>query len=131
MSTWDHSKVRDFQHLDAMVVQHFESIYKEHVSANIEKVLKVVSLFPRMVNNEFCKHIYNPMTEQELLVILGTFTKDRSPCLDNSTIECFLDRSTMKLIIFISTFTKDKSPCLDSSTVESFRQGPTSGAGGS
>jgi hypothetical protein len=77
MSSQDGSKVRGFQGLVDMVVHHFESMFKEHVGANVEEILKAVSFFPRMVNNELCEKLYILVTKEELLVVLSTFRKEK------------------------------------------------------
>jgi hypothetical protein len=46
---------------------------------NLVKILKVISLFPRMVNEETNEELYSPVKKEELTAILHSFKKDKSP----------------------------------------------------
>lgn len=63
-------------------MQKFKGIIKETKRANIEEILKVVSYFPKMVNDEENERLFRIITKEELLFVLNSFKKDRSSGLD-------------------------------------------------
>ena len=53
--------------------------------------MKVVSYFPRMVEVKDNEDLYRVVFLEELLVVLNTFKKDRSPGLNGWPVEFYLD----------------------------------------
>jgi hypothetical protein len=74
-----------FHDLENMGVHHFKEIFKEPDRENLGEILKVVSYFPIFVNEEENNILYRPVTKEELMFVLSTFQKDKSPGLDGWT----------------------------------------------
>jgi hypothetical protein len=91
MTNTEGNKVRGFKELADLGIQHFKGIFEEPTSANIGEILRVISLFPRLVNEEDNERMFMSVTKEELLYVLSTFKKDRSLGLDGWTVEFFLD----------------------------------------
>ena len=83
-------KVRTFQGLAEIGVAHFEQLYRDIEKVNIVKILKVVSYFTRLVQEEDNVRLYGQVTKEELLAVLNSFYKDKSPSLDRWTKELFI-----------------------------------------
>jgi len=72
-------------------VQYFSDAFKEPKRANIREIIRVVDYFPRMVDEEDNENMYKTILMEELLVVLNTFQKGKSPDLDGWTTEFYLD----------------------------------------
>jgi hypothetical protein len=72
-------------------VQHFEEVFKELDRENIEEILKVASYFPRLVGEEENERMYREVSREELLYVLNSFKKDRSPGPDGWTVEFYIE----------------------------------------
>jgi len=58
---------------------------------NLDKTLKVISHFPRMINEELNEDLYILVNKEELVVVLQYFRKDRSPRLYGWSMEFYLE----------------------------------------
>jgi len=58
---------------------------------NLAKILKVVSSFPCMVNKETNEELCNPITKEELFLLLKYFRKDRSREQDGWSVEFYIE----------------------------------------
>jgi len=65
--------------LETMGVQYFKEIFKKLDRENLGKIIKVVSYFPKSVNEEEDNIFYILVTKEELMFILSTFHKDKIP----------------------------------------------------
>lgn len=73
-----------------MLMELFESLFREPVETNIAKILKVASLFLRIVNEETCDHLYRTMILEEILQVIRPFRKDINLGLDGWIVELFI-----------------------------------------
>jgi hypothetical protein len=87
----DGNSVKGFKGPIKLGVQHFQHIYKEPVKENIGEIMKVVSYFPRMIEEEKNKSLFRVATKEELRRVLHTFQKDKSLGLDGWPAEFYLD----------------------------------------
>jgi hypothetical protein len=85
------TKVRGFKGLAELGVKHFEGIYKEPKRENLAEILKVISYFPRMINEELNEDLYILVTKEELFSILQYFKKDKSPGPDGWLVEFYIE----------------------------------------
>jgi hypothetical protein len=60
-----------------------EGFYKEPERVNLTKTLKVISYFPRIINED----LYRPMNREEHVVVLLSFGKDKSPGPNGWSVE--------------------------------------------
>jgi exonuclease III len=70
-------------------VYYFKFFYKAPIIPNTIEQVKVIDLFPQMVNDDESCSLYNPVTMEELKVVLFHFKKDKSPGPDGWTTEFF------------------------------------------
>jgi hypothetical protein len=68
-------------------VNHFEGLFKEPKRMNLDKTLKVISHFPRMINED----LYILVNKEELVVVLQYFRKDKSPRPHGWSVEFYLE----------------------------------------
>lgn len=54
-------------------------MFKEPDRENIEEILKVASYFPRLVGEKENERMYREVSREELLYVLNSFNKNRSP----------------------------------------------------
>lgn len=71
-------------------VEHFQNLFKAPPQATIAKVISIAQLFPRFVEEEDNRMLMEEVTEDELLEVMRSFQKDKSPGADGWTIEFFL-----------------------------------------
>jgi hypothetical protein len=62
---------------------HFKNFYKDQHSSNTIEQLKIIELFPQIVNEDESCTLYNLVTLEELKSILFLFKKDKSPGSDD------------------------------------------------
>lgn len=72
-------------------IRHFERLYQEPERANLAKILKVISFFPRMVNEEDNEVLFSPITKEELNNVLYSFKKERSMSPNDWSVKFFID----------------------------------------
>jgi hypothetical protein len=72
-------------------VKHFSYIFKEPERANIGEILKVISYFPRMLEDEDNEELFKEVSREELSKFLSSFQKDRCPGPDRWLVEFYLD----------------------------------------
>ena len=68
----------------------FEKIFKDEGNTSLEHQLKVISLFPRMVQPDKSSCLTSRVTLNELESALKSFNKDRSPGPDGWPVEFYL-----------------------------------------
>ena len=78
--------VTSFDGLAAVGVQHFENIFMERPRANIDEVVQIEQFFPSFVDHVDNQRLMMEVSEKELLDILHSFQKDKSPGPDGWTI---------------------------------------------
>jgi hypothetical protein len=76
--------------LSTLGKNYFQNLFKAENRASIEEVVKVAQYFPSFVEEEENRFLMEEVTEKELLEVLHSFQKDKSPGLDGWTIEFFL-----------------------------------------
>ena len=64
------TKVRGFKGSVELGFKHFEGIYKEQKRENLVDILKFISYFPRMINEDIDEDLYILVTKEELFSIL-------------------------------------------------------------
>jgi len=62
---------------------HFKIFYKDQHSSNTIEQLKIIELFPQIVNEDESCTLYNLVTLEELKSVLFLFKKDKSPGSDD------------------------------------------------
>ena len=65
----------------------FKNLFKEPEGCNIQEILKVIILFPRLINEEMNNSLKEEVTKKELEKIIYSFQKGKSHGLDGFTIE--------------------------------------------
>jgi hypothetical protein len=70
-------------------VHHFKYFYRAQDTMNSTEQIKIVGLYPRMVNDEESSILYKPVTLEELKQVLFNFKKDKSPGPDGWSTEFF------------------------------------------
>lgn len=83
--------VRGFWELVDLGVKHFEGTYHEPNRVNLEKILKLISCFPRMVNDDDNQSLYSLMTKEDLNTILLSFKKEWIPSIDGWSMEFYIE----------------------------------------
>jgi len=83
--------VCDFNGLESMAMDYSGTLFQKFEDVNIAKVLKISSYFPKMVNENLCEQLYKPMSRDELLHVLGTFSKDNIPGHDGWIDKFYID----------------------------------------
>lgn len=76
------NKVWEFSDVGKLRVSHFKEIFKEPVQTNIEEMLKTTSLFLRSIEGEDNEALYRLVSKEELLAVINSFKKAKSPGLD-------------------------------------------------
>jgi hypothetical protein len=79
-----------FEGMSTQGKNYFQNLFKADSQATIEEVVKVAQYFPRFVEEEENHYLMEEVTEKELLEVLHSFQKDKSPGPDGWTIEFFL-----------------------------------------
>ena len=82
--------VSDDVSLKKLSKQHFSDLFMDDKSLNIANQLKVIRLFPTFTPEEEVNSILEPVTLQEVEVVLKGFKKDKSPWPDGWPVEFFL-----------------------------------------
>ena len=67
----------------------FLNLFKESMGCNIQEILEVINLFPRMIEEEMNIHLKAGVTEEELEKVVYTCQKGEIPGPDWLTIEFF------------------------------------------
>ena len=62
--------------------QHFNNLFQDDGYAKISDQLKVTRLFPTLTEKGYVDRFLEPITIQEVEVVLKGFKKDKSPGLD-------------------------------------------------
>ena len=60
-------------------VDHFLNLFNESKHVNMGKILKLISFFPRLIDEEENHDLYKEVTKSELLAIMSSFKMDKSP----------------------------------------------------
>lgn len=81
--------VTSFDGLAVVGVQHFENLFIERPGANIAEVVQIAQFFPSFVDQADNQRLMMEVSEKELLDILHSFQKDKSPSSDGWAIEFF------------------------------------------
>jgi hypothetical protein len=71
------------------VVNYFKHFFKAKERNNINDLVRITSLYPRMVDEEEAESLFKPVTLEELKSVLENFKKERSPGPDGWTTEFF------------------------------------------
>jgi len=79
-----------FNDLSNLGTNHFNALFKAREETSIAEIIKVAQLFPRFVEEEEVGSLTTPITEKELLEVLHTFQKGKSPGPDGWPIEFYL-----------------------------------------
>ena len=58
-------------------VNFFKEIFKEPKHKVIHKVVNLVGIFPRIIDEQENETLYNPVTKEELLVVIKSFKRPR------------------------------------------------------
>ena len=73
-----------------MGISHLKYLFKAHAGTSITKIVKVARLFPHFVEEEEHFSLMMEVSEKELLEVLDSFQKGKSPGLDGWLIEFYL-----------------------------------------
>jgi hypothetical protein len=83
------TKVRVFSNLASLGVKHFHTIFQEQTHHNVDVVLRLLSYFPTLVDEEDNQAIYNEILKEELQAMIASFKKDKSLGPNDWTVEFF------------------------------------------
>ena len=64
----------------------FKNMFKELAGCNIQEILEVINLFPRMIEEEMNTHLKVEVTEEELEKVVYSYQKGKIPGPDGLTI---------------------------------------------
>ena len=67
----------------------FTNLFSELEGCNIQEILKILILFPRLINEQMNNSLKEEVSEEELEKIVYSFQKGKSPDPDGFTIEFF------------------------------------------
>ena len=67
----------------------FKTLFKEPEGCNIQEILKVINLFPRLIDEEMNNSLGEEVTKEELEKIVYFIQKGKIPGPDGTTIEFF------------------------------------------
>ena len=73
-----------------MVVNHFKDFFKAKEGTNYAEMVRISSLYPRMVTEEEADSLFSPVTLEEIKSVLVKFNRDQSPGPDGWTLEFFV-----------------------------------------
>eukprot|EP00253_Pinus_taeda_P025238 PITA_25238 len=79
-----------FRNISHLGSTHFKNLYKNTRSSTIANIIHIVGHFPRFVNRDEAKTLFDPVTPGELEGTLKWFKKDKSPGSDGWTIEFYI-----------------------------------------
>jgi hypothetical protein len=82
--------VNTFEGLSSMGITHFTDLFKAPLGSTIGEIVKDARIFPHFVEEEERESLMDPVSEQELLAVMKTFQKGKSPRPDGWPIEFFL-----------------------------------------
>eukprot|EP00253_Pinus_taeda_P009171 PITA_09171 len=71
-------------------VEFFKNQYKRSKEFKIQDILWGIDLFPWMFDGDLNDHIFQPVSEEELLATMKSFKRDKSPGPDGWTIVFFI-----------------------------------------
>jgi hypothetical protein len=83
------NKVHGFSKLASPGVGHFKEIFREPDEVKIGEILKLISFFPRLIEEEDNLALYSVVTKDELIVVISSFKRDKNPGPDNWMAEFF------------------------------------------
>jgi hypothetical protein len=67
-------------------VAHFEKIYREPRHSKVVEMLKILSYFPSLVEDDDNREFYKEISQEELFATISCFKRDKSP--DSGWFEC-------------------------------------------
>lgn len=70
-------------------VNHFRGLFQEQRRANIAKIIKVASYFPRILKEEQNEALEVEVKTEELKAVLYSFQKGKIPGTDGWTAKCY------------------------------------------
>jgi hypothetical protein len=73
------SNIRKFQKIQQEAINHFKSLFQEPSGCNIAEILKVVSYFPRMIDEYKNENLEAEVPKEELKCVLQSFKKTKNP----------------------------------------------------
>lgn len=80
--------VKSFDGLEKLAKDHFQNLFKANGRATIANIVRLTLFFPRFVNDEDNKLLYE-VSEAKLQEVLHSFQKDKSPGPNGWSIEFF------------------------------------------
>jgi len=86
----DGQTVNSFEGMSTMEISHFRDLFKAHAGMSIAEIVKVARLFPHFVEKEEHFSLMMEVSEKELLEVLDSFQKGKSPGSDGWLIEFYL-----------------------------------------
>lgn len=91
LSDFKGNKVCGFFALTNLVVIYFKKTFKKPKHMDIGEVLKLVGIFPRLIDEEENEAIYNPVSKDEFLIVIKTFKKANGLAPYGWTMKFFAD----------------------------------------
>jgi hypothetical protein len=82
--------VNTFEGLASMGITHFKNLFKAQAGSSITEIVKAVRLFPSFVEEEERESLMMEVSEVELLAVMTSFQKGKSPGPDGWSIEFYL-----------------------------------------
>jgi hypothetical protein len=79
-----------FEGISSLGISHFKYLFKAQPGSSIGEIVKEARLFPRYLEDGERESLMDQVTKQELLVVMNSFQKGKSPGLDGWSIEFFL-----------------------------------------
>jgi len=100
------TKIRGFKGFKKLGVKYFEGLYKEPKRSNLNKILKFISYFLIMINEELNGDLYSIVTKDDLFSILHYFKKDMSVGPYMWSMESFIDFFDMLVVDLLRVLEK-------------------------
>lgn len=86
----DDEPVTTFEGLSNLGVGDFKNLFRSQGESSIAEIIQIAELFPKFVEEEDNGDLMAEVMEGELLEILHSFQKDKSPGPDGWPIEFYL-----------------------------------------
>lgn len=68
---------------------HFEKLYREPRHSKVAKMLKILSYFPRLAEDDDNRDFYKEISWEKLFATISCFKRDKSPDLDGLNVDFF------------------------------------------
>jgi hypothetical protein len=72
-------------------VNHYSNLFKEPTQSKMAEILKLIFLFPQLIEEEDNRALFQEISKEELLAIISSFKRDKSLGPYDWNVEFFKD----------------------------------------